>query len=48
MIAILSTAALHIHPTSGRTDFTPLVTVLVALLVVRVVLKVGLTWPVVV
>jgi hypothetical protein len=46
--AILSTAALHIRPVHNHVDFTPLLTVLVLLLVLRVVLKVGLTWPVVV
>jgi hypothetical protein len=44
---ILATGTLPIHPQPGRIDFTPLVTVLVALLVVRLVLGMRLRWPVV-
>jgi hypothetical protein len=41
----IATAGLSIQPATGRMDFTPLLTVLAVLLVVRLVLKVGLTWP---
>lgn len=46
MEAILATGTLPIRPQPGRIDFTPLVTVLVSLLVVRHVLGIRLTWPV--
>jgi hypothetical protein len=45
--AMLATGTLPLRPLPGRIDFTPLVTVVVALLVVRFVLGVRLTWPVV-
>jgi hypothetical protein len=47
MAALIVTGGLSYHPTSGQIDVTPLVTVLAALLVVRFVLGVGLTWPIV-
>jgi hypothetical protein len=47
MPSFLATGTLPIHPQPGRIDFTPLVAVVAALLVVRFVLGIGLTWPVV-
>ena len=47
MGALLATGTLPIPRHPGHIDFTPLVVVVVALLVVRFVLGVGLTWPVV-
>jgi hypothetical protein len=47
MSPLVATGTLPWHPQPGRIDFTPLITVFVALLVVRLVLGIRLTWPVV-
>jgi hypothetical protein len=48
MLGMLATGGPRLGPLHGRIDFMPLVTILLVLLVVRAVLKVALTWPVVV
>jgi hypothetical protein len=48
MIRTLATASFPLRPLSSKVDFTPLISVVAMLSVVRLVLKVRLTWPVVV
>jgi hypothetical protein len=48
MSGMLATGTLPIRPEPGRIDFTPLITVIMALLFVRLVLGLRLTWQVVV
>jgi hypothetical protein len=43
----IGTGGTILHPTTGKISFMPLVTILVSLLVVRFVLGVRMTWPVV-
>ena len=47
MDAIIATGTMPIRPRPATMDFTPLITVLVALVAVRVVFGVRLRWPVV-
>ena len=45
MGSVLATGGMVVRPVAGRIDITPLITVLIALLVVRFVLGVRMTWP---
>ena len=47
MGSLIATGTLPIRPEPGRIDFLPLLTVVLALVGVRLVLGIRLTWPVV-